>query len=213
MTNPTQLSILLAATLALTGCPDVEKACTDDARASVTLTVVDETGTPIPDAVVAYAVDGGASEACESWAAGEFVCGMEESGDFVIDVDATGYAPTTVDLTVGADECHVIGEVLEVELLALNCTDEEIPSVQVNVVDDQGQSIPTADVVWNIASEDDAPEPCDPVGGGGWVCGYEVAGELQIDVSAAGFQPSSTLVTVTADECHVITELLDVVLQ
>ena len=42
---------------------------------------------------------------------------------------------------------------------------------------------------------------------------YERAGSYTITVSGTGYQPKTTTVTVTADECHVITQNVDIALQ
>ena len=42
---------------------------------------------------------------------------------------------------------------------------------------------------------------------------YERAGTYTITVSGAGYQPQTETVTVTADECHVITQNVDIALQ
>ena len=51
-------------------------------------------------------------------------------------------------------------------------------------------------------------QPCDDLGDGGWVCGWEAAGELYVTASATGYVPVTQAVTVEAGECHVVTELL-----
>ena len=213
MTKTLTLPLALVAGLMLTGCPE-PIACDASAHASISMTVVDETGAPIPDATATYTVDGGAVQDCEDWGDGSLVCGIEEAGDFEITVDAWGFETATIQQTVGADECHVDGQVLEVELQAIACTEEALPSVLVTVTDSQGADVTTGDVSWNLADEDDLNEPCDWLGSNEWACGYETAGELRIDIENAGpYQPFSQLVTVTEDECHVITESMDAVLQ
>jgi len=54
---------------------------------------------------------------------------------------------------------------------------------------------------------------CNEAGEGSWVCGWEAAGEIEVFASAELHEPASAVVTVEADECHVIPEGLQLVLQ
>ena len=212
---PSLFAFGFAALTLLPGClGDDAQDCTTEARSSVSLTVVDEQGNALADADAVFAVDGGAERDCESMGNGAFVCGWEEAGAFTITVDAEGFGAKTVQLTVDADECHVQTEILEVTLEPVACTDEAVPSVLVRVTDGQGEDVTSGDVVWNVAEEDDLPEPCTNIGGNEWYCAEEVAGNIRVEISNAGpYQPFSEVVTVEADECHVITETLDAVLE
>ncbi len=113
MSVPRAVALLCVA--GLVGCDGDEVACTLEARSSVTVTVVDEVGTAIPDPTVTYAVDGGAEQACEAMN-GVFVCGYEVEGFFEITADAEGFAPETATVTVESDACHVIGQQVEITL-------------------------------------------------------------------------------------------------
>jgi hypothetical protein len=100
-------------------------ACTEEARSSVSLSLVSG-GAPIPmsaNPVAEFSVDAGASfTACEAVfdaANAEFVCGYEVAGTFLIRASADGFAPGETEVVVEADECHVIGQVVELELAAL----------------------------------------------------------------------------------------------
>ncbi len=210
----TTLALSLGLVVLTVGCPKPETACTDDARSSITLSVVDEMGVSINDATATYSVDGSAAQDCEGWSDGSFACGWEQAGTFEITVDAAGYDAQTITQDVAEDECHVITELIEVTLMPVACTGEEVPSVEVTVTDVQGMDVTSGDVMWNMAAEDDLPEPCHHQGGNVWTCAAEVAGELVIEIDNAGpYQPFAEYVTVTADECHVITEQLDAVLE
>jgi hypothetical protein len=200
----------------LTACPEEEpQDCTMEARASVVVTLVDAEGNAIPDGTVTYSSDGlTVEEDCEGPGADGFVCGYEVAGPISILATAPGYEPVSEIVVVEADECHVSTAYLQLTMDPVACTEEIVPSVLVSVTDSAGQSISTADVVWNLADEDDLPEPCTYIAGNEWSCGQEVAGELRIDIDNAGpYEPFSALVTVEEDECHVITENLDAVLQ
>ena len=159
-------------------------------------------------------MDGGDELPCEGPGDGTFACGWEEAGEFVVNIDALGFGSDSFSETIEADECHVLTEVIEHTLYAVDCTDQAVPSIEVTVTDGQGADVTSADVVWNVAAEDDLPEPCMHQGANVWTCGEEVAGELVVEIDNAGpYEAYSQLVTVGADECHVITESLAAVLQ
>lgn len=90
--------------------------------------------------------------------------------------------------------------------LEVTCTTDARASVQVTVIDDAGNNLVDADVTWT--GDDGVPTSCENNGGGEYVCGYEVSGEVTIDATRAGHEPASELVVVETDECHVITEQL-----
>jgi hypothetical protein len=94
------------------------------------------------------------------------------------------------------------------ELPVTNCTEEARPSVMVDVEDESGALITDAVV------EVDAGDGVEDCWGqaGEFACGTEQAGDLDILVSAEGFESQTVTVTVEADECHVLTEDLVVVL-
>lgn len=113
------LAVLSIAALASAGAcepTDEGPVCDDLAAVSVTVTVDDDAGQPVDDAVVTFTVDGGLTQRCQSNGDGSYQCGIELSGDFVISVVRTGFAPQTAAVTVEADECHVIGETVAVTL-------------------------------------------------------------------------------------------------
>lgn len=108
--------------MGLVGCDDVNipKACTEEARSSVTLKIVDaDTDEVLPEATIVWSVDDGFDtitsctdnedlvDDCES-----FPLTYEVAGEFEITVSAEGYIDQTKTVTVEKDECHVIGESL-----------------------------------------------------------------------------------------------------
>jgi hypothetical protein len=104
-----RLILPLALLSAFTACGDKEVACTEEARSSVQLTLVDESGAPVVGASVIAAADTGDID-CEDWdASGVYVCGYEVSGVFVISIEAEGFESQEIELEVGLtdDECHV----------------------------------------------------------------------------------------------------------
>ncbi len=110
------LSALSIAALAASACtPPVD--CTTEARASVQVTLVDSAGVDIGEADVSYSVDGGGTFTdCEEVIANQWVCGWEVSGEIVVRAEAIGYVTAEQTVTVGADECHVIGQTVELTL-------------------------------------------------------------------------------------------------
>ncbi len=91
-----------------------------------------------------------------------------------------------------------------------DCTAIAIASVQVTVEDEAGGAITDATLSWT--SDEGTPTTCENNGGGEFVCGWEVGGEMTIEVSADGFEDQTVGVTVASDECHVITEMITVTL-
>lgn len=208
------LPFLPVLTFALAGCPEPTIDCTAEARSSISLTLVDPDGAAIDDATVSYTVDGGDSEACEAFTNGSYACAYEVAGAFDVTIDAAGFEPDSFTVDVLEDECHVITQVVERTLTPEACPPVVLPSVEVTVTDSQGASIESADVAWNMAAEDDLPEPCTHVSGNVWTCAEEVAGEMAIEISNAGpYEAFRETVTVQADSCNVVTASLDAVLQ
>lgn len=134
--------LLILSTLVLAACPDKDDDsgdgqstgdsggvdCTTEARSSVSITLLDEAGQNHVEATggagisATYTVDGGESQTCEA-VFDAVVCGWEQAGDFVIVVDAEGYVPEQREVTVEEDECHVISEVLQIQLVPLEDAD------------------------------------------------------------------------------------------
>jgi len=81
--------------------------CTDDARASVQLTVVDaETGEDV-DAMVTFVLDGeGPNDPEEGWP-GTYVLASEQEGTFEVTIAADGYQTVMREYEVTGDQCHV----------------------------------------------------------------------------------------------------------
>lgn len=93
------------------------------------------------------------------------------------------------------------------------CTEIAIASVIVNVSTADGADA-AIEVTYSADGVDAAV--CDSFGDPGqYVCGYEVAGEVEVEVAAEGYEPQVLTVTVeeTEDGCHVVTETVDVVLE
>ncbi len=110
------LSALSLVALAASGCP-TGVVCTEEARASVQVTVVDAAGTDLNDADVSFSVDGGGTfDACDDVDTGAWVCGWEVDGAITIRAEAVGFITDEQTVTVASDECHVIGQTLQITL-------------------------------------------------------------------------------------------------
>jgi len=101
----------------MTGCP-VYQVCTDDLRYALDITVVDADGAPVTGATGTYSVDGGAETDCEGSYQGTVTCGAEAAGELTVIISASGYQDETLTRVVDADECHVIGQEVELTLTA-----------------------------------------------------------------------------------------------
>lgn len=108
--------VLLATSTACAGPP----ACTDLLAFGLNVTVTDAAnGERICDATVT-ATDGDFSETLQPFGEATdctYAGAGERAGTYTITVEKDGYATLTEDnVVVEEDECHVIGEVLELEL-------------------------------------------------------------------------------------------------
>ncbi|MDC0744478.1 hypothetical protein [Polyangium mundeleinium] len=112
---PASLLSLCLISLAACSPSSDEVACTTIAAISVTVDVVDSTGAPVTDADLTYTVNGGPSKPCEQVVENSYDCGVEESGNFVITA-TRDMATKSANVTVTADECHVIGQSLTMTL-------------------------------------------------------------------------------------------------
>ena len=91
-------------------------ACTASIEFSVYVTVYDEDAKVIENASVSYSSEDISGD-CEMDSVGGYYCGEEQSGDVTISVSAEGYVATEETVTVEADECHVITEMLDITLI------------------------------------------------------------------------------------------------
>lgn len=115
MSKITGLSFtLVVATLSvLPGCLDFGAACTEEARASVQVTLVDDLG-GFPNGVsVTMQQAGQDEEPCSDFGtAGVVVCGYEIEGEITVRAEAPGHGPAeeTVLVERTSDGCHVVTE-------------------------------------------------------------------------------------------------------
>ena len=94
-----------------------DQACLDYASASVMVSVHDEFDKPLPDARVAYTIDGVEGGLCDPIDYGSFSCGLEEDGWFDIHVTHEGYQPQDVRVRVREIDCHVHRENVNVRMV------------------------------------------------------------------------------------------------
>ncbi len=92
----------------------------------------------------------------------------------------------------------------------VDCTEEARSSITARVFDTSG--IPVAEANVTYTADGWVDEPCESFDGE-YICGWEVAGEITVRVEAWGFQEAEKTVTVAEDECHVIGETVEFVLQ
>lgn len=198
-------SILFLAFLA--GCPS-EVACDLMAVSSVTVTLAGEDGGDLSAATVTYTVDGADPVACDAFD-GTWTCGYEVAGVLTIRAEAEGYDAVEQDVTVEAGECHVVTEQVSLTLPVsdIDCTEESVPSVLATVAGSSGEELSGVAVTWARTDSEAVEQPCEDLGTE-WRCGSEVAGELEIFAIADGHEGETQIVTVEADECHVLTESL-----
>lgn len=94
----------------------------------------------------------------------------------------------------------------------VDCTMMAAASVGVTVTDEAGAPLGDAEVVYS--ADGGAEQPCEDFGGGEWVCGWEVQGEVTVTARAEGYteQSASVVVALDADGCHVVQEFVDLAL-
>ncbi|GDX83514.1 hypothetical protein LBMAG42_53250 [Deltaproteobacteria bacterium] len=195
--------------LALLGCPDTEQtACDTMAAYSVTVSLVDGEGAPVTTASVNYTVDDGTATACQSVGGGDFVCGIEQAGHFVISATREGYVPVTGEADVVAGECHVKAEALELLLAA--CDDIPHAAFIVDLTAADG-SVLENDFVESKSHNTDAAVryPCAKTQGH-WLCAWDDSGLFTVYANADGFAEIESSVDVPMDEtgCHPDTQTI-----
>ncbi len=91
------------------------------------------------------------------------------------------------------------------------CTELFAFSVSATVASASGAEL--SEVTGTYTVDGGAETPCQDFSGGQLVCGGEEAGHFVITVTAVGHEPQTQEVDVAADECHVISESLEFVLE
>lgn len=209
---PRSASLALGLTLSaglLAACPGGgAPVCTEEARTSLSVSVTDESGDPIEQTLVRYSVDGGDFMDCEESGAG-WTCGWETAGNFEVQITADGFAAQIRNLTIGEDECHVISQSVDIMLEAIPCTDEVVPSILLTLVDEAGDPLTAATgswAQWGVTDEDGPLSGCEIFDADRLVCGWEQAGSIDLTAGRIDHYGVAQTVVVEADDCHVITE-------
>jgi hypothetical protein len=202
------LTLLLAAPLA--GCPLDPIACDTSAYTSVVVHVSEEGGGAV-DATVTFSVDGGEFADCMDNGDGAWACGWEQAGDITIRVEAASHTTFEETVTVEQGECHVVTQTVDAALVPVDCTMEEVPSVIATVVGSSGEELTGVVARWTHP-ETGVVADCDGGVDDTWVCGAEVAGAIVVTAVADGHAEESVTVEVGEDECHVITESVEIAL-
>ena len=91
--------------------------CTSEISFSVYVTFYNETGGVVDNAEPTVSVDGGSATPCEEDSIGGHYCGEEFEGEVTVSLVIDGYEPVEETVTVEADECHVITEMVDITLV------------------------------------------------------------------------------------------------
>ena len=206
-------ALFLLAPFALTACPEVEVACDLMAVSSVVVDLTAEVDLSDQDIEVSFTTGDGQfiDEPCDAIGDGRYACGYEIAGELTITASGRGWESASSTVDVQEDICHVITEELTLQLLPVDCTAEAVASVLLEVVDEEGVPIPDATATWSSLDGDTDAQDC-VSHAEGLVCGYEVAGQIELEASAPGYASETYEVTVEEDECHVITESVSLTL-
>lgn len=192
----------------LASCAD-PASCPEDSTPSVSVTVRNQDG-PDDLAQLLFAVDGGTFRPCERVDVGQRICGRGETGEITVQlIPDFGLMEERV-VQVDAEDCVVdtVFDTIEYELTE-GCGQVGYASVLLTV-SDGAAPILDAEARWRRAFSEEW-RPCSRFIDV-FSCGVEEAGEFVIEVSAPGFETEVVERTVLRDECHVITEDVEVVL-
>jgi hypothetical protein len=194
---------------ALVACHDGVVACTDLAAASVGVTVLDQDGGKIEGATVTFDAGNGPQD-CESFEAGEYICGFEVQGDITIHVSAVGFedAEQVVHVDEDDDGCHVVEQFVTFDMAPADCTEQIVPAMHVTVAGEGDEVLSNVDVSWGYPNADMDPIPCDLREDGSWDCAPEESGDLEVYAGADGHQTDIRQIQVDLDAagCHPVTE-------
>lgn len=109
------LALLAAATAALSAC---SVACTEEARSSVTVTVVwSNNGDLVDDENLTVTWESADDAGDCELLSGTWACGWEVQGDITVTAEIPGQQPVSETVTVEHDGCHVINEAVTLTLL------------------------------------------------------------------------------------------------
>jgi hypothetical protein len=197
--------MVLLLLLFLAGCADPWSACDPAEVSYFKVELVAEDGGDLSGATVSYQLDGGSPVACDVYGS-VWTCAYEQPGVFTVLVEADGYEAIALDIPVATDDCRASTEQFVLTMASEGCTQEVVPSVLVSVLGSTGEALTGVAVTWSRTNAEAAPQDCPNYVDDVWICGEEVAGELEIDAVADGHVGQTQVVTVGADRCHVHTE-------
>jgi hypothetical protein len=89
------------------------------------------------------------------------------------------------------------------------CDTSAVLSLALTVTDAAGTSIPDATARWSAGTRSDDCQRS----GADLHCGWEVAGEMSVVVTAPGFEPRTVTVAIPQGECHVVSQRQAVALE
>jgi hypothetical protein len=123
--RPTRFTVALAAALTLLACNDgvmgPGPVCTADFRYGLNVTVLDGSGGPAAQGSIGIAKDGSHEETLDIIGAETMAGAGERPGTYDITISKTGYMTWSAEnVTVAADECHVIPVSLQANLIPVS---------------------------------------------------------------------------------------------
>ena len=92
----------------------------------------------------------------------------------------------------------------------IDCTADERISVTVTLTGETGERVVEADVWFTTPSG--VEQACESWDNGHYACGFEVAGPMTVHADAWGYEPVQVDLDIAADECHVLTEQIELVM-
>ena len=107
-------------------------------------------------------------------------------------------------MLVSSDDCGPVTETLELVLPSIDCPAVVTTSVIVQVLEDD-EPLAGATVAFRPANQADPTQDC-VADGDTFLCGMDLAGDIEIVASAAGYLSHTQVVSVEPAECGVITE-------
>ena len=151
---------------------------------------------------------------CEPDGNGGFHCGDFEAGSYEIAAGSIGFDRVLEVIEVTAHECGgPLVENVEQVLYPTTgaCTEILTPSVSLTLIDQQGNLTGAAAPQYrSLYLSDSSFHDCDVLSAGEWVCGWELAGAIEVVLNAAELDDWSTTVFVPTDDCHVFQQSLSV---
>ena len=199
---------------------DDDGVCSTEARASVSISVVDESGASFTPEGVVFSVDGGEERVadCVDAHCTQWVAGWEETGEFLVTaLGAYGETSANAVVELTDDGCHVVGQVMTLELeSSAPCTDLEAPSVVVDIVDTMGEPLTPTSVEYSVDGGALVSAECGNTDCTAWFVGAEQVGEFDItavysemvDAYCGYYDVATSSATVgeMEDGCHVDTQ-------